>query len=294
MTPTPRSRLVLFIHGFGADAEEWQDCIDILCAGADSTGAGYEHQNYRFAAIDMRGYGASDKTPRGYDLTTAASDVAGVIRGLGHSSAIVVGHGYGGMVGWTLAAHEPDRISRLVTLSSAHPLEQAKALISRPFRQWRLTRHTLSAQVPRLAEKRLVEQDGLNAERIFRAGVAPGFRDTDRYRAVARRRRDIIQQDKVAHLALEYQRWMFRARFRPEGISFDRTFPKVIDVPVTAIDGSMDPNFFPSVAQRSLDRSSDGRAELLYGVGHYGHVEDPERVADIIAAEIIADERAAN
>ena len=38
---------------------------------------------YRAAAMDLRGYGASDKPPRGYDPRTLAADVAGVIRSLG-------------------------------------------------------------------------------------------------------------------------------------------------------------------------------------------------------------------
>src|SRR5699024_12769494 len=42
----------------------------------------------RLAAVDLRGYGRSDKTPRGYDLTTAASDMAGVIRSEEHTSEL--------------------------------------------------------------------------------------------------------------------------------------------------------------------------------------------------------------
>ena len=40
---------------------------------------------YRAVAVDLRGYGASDKPPRGYDLPTLAADAAGLIRALGET-----------------------------------------------------------------------------------------------------------------------------------------------------------------------------------------------------------------
>ena len=62
---------------------------------------------YRAIAMDLRGYGDSDKTPRGYDPMTLAADVAGTIRSLGVRDAVVVGQGWGGYVGWTVAAGAP-------------------------------------------------------------------------------------------------------------------------------------------------------------------------------------------
>lgn len=274
---TERNPLVLFIHGFGGGYFDFEPLFAQL-----------EGAPLRLAAVDLRGYGRSDKTPRGYDLTTAASDMAGVIRRLGYSSAHVVGHGYGGLVAWTMAAHEPERIDRLVTLSSAHPTEQAKFLFSRPLQRWRHTRGTLFAQLPRLPERALTKDGAATAEKIFRTGVAPGFRDTPIYREFAIKRREAMQVDKVAHLASEYRRWAFRSRFRPEGRIFDRTIPRRIEAPVLAIDGSMDPNYSPELAARSLERGAAGsRAELIYGVGHYPHIEDPVTVAELLRAELL-------
>src|SRR6266536_1656965 len=42
---------------------------------------------FRAVAANLRGYGGSDKPPRGYDLVTAASDVAGLVRSLGEANA---------------------------------------------------------------------------------------------------------------------------------------------------------------------------------------------------------------
>src|SRR5262249_15541324 len=63
---------------------------------------------FRAVAVDLRGYGASDKPPRGYDGFTAAADILGLIRALGEKSASIVGAGYGGQGGWaTRPPHPP-------------------------------------------------------------------------------------------------------------------------------------------------------------------------------------------
>src|SRR3954465_13653984 len=113
--------LVLFLHGF---PEFWWAWHDILTQVADA--------GFRAVAIDLRGYGASDKPPRGYDGYTMAADVTGLIRALGERSAMIVGAGAGGMIGWAAAAFHPKMVSRLVVLGAAHPLRLRAALFSAP------------------------------------------------------------------------------------------------------------------------------------------------------------------
>lgn len=266
---------MLLIHGWGGGSFDFAPLMEQ-----------FTDDDLHVAAVDLRGYGKSDKTPRGYDLTTAASDMAGVIRGLGYTEALVVGHGFGGMVAWTMTAHWPDRVTGLVTLSSAHPVSLYRYVSTHPFSQWRLVRRTLAAQLPRVPERRLLKNDATLTEKIFRAATGPGFRDTPRYKEVTAARRTAMQQDKVAHLSAEYQRWGFRSRFRPEGAIFDRSFPKKVSTPVLAVEGSQDPDFRPRVTDRSIKRSIAGTSTLLFGVGHYPHIEDPEAVAELIRDRI--------
>ncbi len=103
--------LVLMLHGFPQFWWTWRRQLTSL------PGAGF-----RAVASDMRGYGGSDKPPRGYDLITAASDAAGLIRALGEANAVVVGHDWGALVAWTMAAYYPKVVRRLVIVSAAHPL----------------------------------------------------------------------------------------------------------------------------------------------------------------------------
>lgn len=269
--------LVLLIHGFGGGAFDWRPLMQQLAG-----------EHLRLAAVDLRGYGRSDKTPRGYDLTTAASDMAGVIRGLGHTTATVVGHGYGGMVAWTLVAHNPERVRSFVTLSAINPLLRFRRILIQPFSQPHFAHRLLSAQLPRLPERKLLADNAAAAEKIFREGVAPGFRDTDAYFRSAALRREAMQVDKVAHLSCEYLRWPFRSRFRPEAMRFERTFPATTPVPLLAVYGSMDPVYDESLAQKSARKADTAEHKVLFGVGHYPHVEDPPSVAELLREHLRA------
>src|SRR5215510_13013353 len=114
--------LVLMLHGFPQFWWTWRHQL------ASLPGAGF-----RTVASDMRGYGGSDKPPRGYDLITAASDAAGLIRALGEANAVVVGHDWGALVAWTMAVYYPKVVRRLAIVSSAHPLRmRAEMLAGRP------------------------------------------------------------------------------------------------------------------------------------------------------------------
>ena len=128
--------------------------------------------------MDLRGYGGSDKTPDGYDPVTLAQDVSGVVKALGGSPAVVVGHGWGGYVGWATAALHPREVSALCAVSAPHPLTMLHAL--RPGRGVDALRHVLAMQVPMLPERRLADpSSGFLAEHL-RTWTADGSAFPDR------------------------------------------------------------------------------------------------------------------
>ena len=112
--------LVLLLHGF--PGWTWRHQLVSLAEAG-----------YRAVAVDLRGYGGSDKPPRGYDLITAAADAAGLVRALGEANATIVGHDWGGLTAWTLAAYFPKAVRRLAVVSMAHPLRMRTRVLSSPF-----------------------------------------------------------------------------------------------------------------------------------------------------------------
>ena len=53
----------------------------------------------------------------------------------------------------------------------------------------------------------------------------------------------------------------------------------------------MDPTYDESLAEKSARRADTAELKVLYGVGHYPHVEDPPCVAEILRAHIGTEQR---
>src|SRR6201995_2001070 len=102
--------LVLMLHGFPEFWWTWRHQLAVL-----------PEAGYRAVAIDLRGYGASDKPPRGYDPPTLAADIAQAVTALGERDAMLVGSGVGGTLAFTVAALHPNVVRRMFVLAAAHP-----------------------------------------------------------------------------------------------------------------------------------------------------------------------------
>ncbi|MGC8919628.1 alpha/beta fold hydrolase [Streptomyces sp. PG2] len=113
--------LVLLLHGF---PQFWWTWRHQLVALADA--------GFRAVAMDLRGVGGSDRTPRGYDPANLALDVTGVIRSLGEPDAALVGHDLGGYLAWTAATMRPKLVRRLAVTSMPHPRRWRAAMLRDP------------------------------------------------------------------------------------------------------------------------------------------------------------------
>jgi pimeloyl-ACP methyl ester carboxylesterase len=69
-------------------------------------------------ALDLRGRGLSDHPESGYTIADHAADVVGLIDTLGLDTAIPVGHSFGGMLTYYLAANFPERFPRIVSIDA--------------------------------------------------------------------------------------------------------------------------------------------------------------------------------
>jgi pimeloyl-ACP methyl ester carboxylesterase len=104
---------VLLLHGFPDSSFLWRNQIPTLVAAG-----------YRVIAPDLRGFGASDKPAKesAYDLRQAIiPDVLGILQTLQVPKVHVVGHDWGAVVGWALAAAVPNVVHSLVAMSVGHP-----------------------------------------------------------------------------------------------------------------------------------------------------------------------------
>lgn len=260
--------LVLLLHGFPSFWWAWRHQLPALAAAG-----------HRVVAPDLRGYGGSDRPPRGYDLWTLAGDVAGLVRALGARSAAVVGAGWGGAIGWTAATLYPAAVSRLAVLAAPHPL----ALRRRPPRT--ALRTVLGFQAPRLPERSLRRDGAVRVETLLRAGSGAGWSDAGDFDDVAARHRAAMGVPRVSHCALEYFRWAVRSQLRPDGRRFATAVDRAVDAPVLQIHGADDPWTPPSLARASARWcATPPSLRVLPGVGHFPHQEAPQHVSDALLA----------
>jgi pimeloyl-ACP methyl ester carboxylesterase len=263
--------LVLFLHGFPEFWWAWQHQLRAL---ADA--------GYRAVAVDMRGYGATDKPPRGYDGYTMAADVTGLIRALGERSADIVGAGYGGMMAWTTAAFHPKMVRKLVVAGAAHPLRLRSALLTDPRGQSSSATPVLKFQIPRY-EHVITRDDAAMVGRFLRDWGGPAWVNGPDFAAYERICRTAMQIPQTAFCALESYRWAFRSALRLHGYRFVKALQQPIVTPTLQLHGALDPAVLPRTAQGS-SRYVIARYEwrLIDGVGHFPHVESPELVTGAI------------
>jgi pimeloyl-ACP methyl ester carboxylesterase len=105
---------------------EGEGPLVVLVHGWPESWYSYRHQleplktaGFRIAALDMRGFGGSDKPHEieAYSMARLSADVAAVIDALGGGPAILIGHDWGALVVWATAILYRSRVSAVVGLS---------------------------------------------------------------------------------------------------------------------------------------------------------------------------------
>jgi pimeloyl-ACP methyl ester carboxylesterase len=119
---------VLLLHGFPENAAMWAGVTPALHAAG-----------LRTVAPDQRGYspGARPAGIADYSMHHVVADTLGLLDALELRTVHVLGHDWGAVVAWNLAARHPDRVSTLTAVSVPHPAAHAAALRTDPDQQER-------------------------------------------------------------------------------------------------------------------------------------------------------------
>ncbi|THE64981.1 alpha/beta hydrolase [Salinadaptatus halalkaliphilus] len=252
--------LVVFLHGFPEWWYTWRDQLEpFVDAG------------YRVLVPDQRGYNLSDKpqSVRAYRQSELARDIISLIRSEGRESAHVVGHDWGGMIGWYLALEYPAVVDRLAVVNAPHPTAFRRQLLSNP-EQIRRSWYAYVFQLPWLPERVCRHDDYRVLERTLRSTSAPGtYTDT----AVAHYRRTWSQDGALTGMCNWYRA---SARYPPD-LSRDRVAP-----PTLVIWGEDDSALVPALAVDSYDFCADARLELLPETSHWVPRERPARTTSLL------------
>jgi pimeloyl-ACP methyl ester carboxylesterase len=77
-------------------------------------------KNRKVIAIELQGHGHTPYSDRKFDLATLAADVVGVMKHVKVDSADIVGYSMGGSVAYELTIQNPERVKKLVIISSTY------------------------------------------------------------------------------------------------------------------------------------------------------------------------------
>jgi pimeloyl-ACP methyl ester carboxylesterase len=260
--------LVMMLHGFPQFWYTWRHQLTALASSG-----------YRVAAMDLRGYGGSDKPPRGYDTYMSTLDTASVIRALGESSAVVLGQGLGGWIAWCMPVLRPDVTRAIASLSMAHPRVMRHATWTN-LRQRAASGWIMDLQKPFKPERAMNRShdyvEGFLTAWSSPYGSYPQAQDIQRYG-------DAMMIPFVAHSAAEHYRWLGRSSVRPDGPMFMRRIRGKIHVPVLQVQGTDDRCVLAGATTGSGSYVPDDyRYVRVDGAGHFLTEEAPNAVSRIL------------
>jgi pimeloyl-ACP methyl ester carboxylesterase len=93
---------LLFIHGYGAMIEHWENNIPEFA------------NEYKIYAMDLIGFGKSQKPNVRYRLELFAAQIEAIMKLKGLDSAVIIGHSMGAASGIYFAHHRPEKVRALV------------------------------------------------------------------------------------------------------------------------------------------------------------------------------------
>ena len=247
---------IILLHGFPEFWWSWRKQIPALAAAG-----------LKVIVPDMRGYGRSD-CPKGvssYGLDRLTDDIAALADALNIRQFDLVGHDWGGIVAWAVAAFHPERVSRLVILDAPH-LDVVRSVIRQRPQQLLRSSYIGFFQLPYLPEVVLSARNFRALELLLTRTARPGTFSAD---DLARYREQWALPGRLTAM-LDYYRALMRRSRRLLG---------TIEVPVRILWGRQDQALLPELAEASAAQCRDGELIVHDGATHWLHLEEPSWVA---------------
>ena len=263
-----RGSPVLLLHGFPDHWRLWEPLMRALAPG------------HRVLAPDLRGINLSDKPTQvsDYGIERLVNDVLALVDHLGGRCALV-GHDWGGLLAWTVAARHPGAVSRLVVFNAPHPCRFAQQLSSSPA-QRDASQYALRLCHPGAAQ-RLADHDFALLQ-----AVRSGGRAGPAWEAQRRACLQAWSQPGALEAALNWYRALnLEAAMSPPGVA---SVPDlggaggVVEAPTLLVWGARDGSF-PVACLEGLEQwVPDLRIHLEAEGGHWLLEEQPGLVAALL------------
>ncbi len=248
--------VVLCLHGWPQHWYEWRHLMPALA------------DRYRVIALDLRGFGWSEAPADGYEKENLASDVLAVLDELGIERVNLVGHDWGGWIGFLLCLREPERFQRYLALNILPPWTTMRAMAPHLWRFWyqwlilspgigyRL--HTSGKFVPKVLAGASVDRS------VWDDATLHAFSDT-------------FMEPERARAAVQMYR-VFNLREVPE-IARGRYAKAYLKVPTLMLFGTGDAALNHNLLAGYERHADQMTVEKVNGCGHFIADEMPQLVA---------------
>jgi pimeloyl-ACP methyl ester carboxylesterase len=209
----------------------------------------------RIIAPDLPGYGWSGPAPHRWLKEEVASDVLALLDSLTSERVLLVGHDWGGYIGFLMALREPGRFSGYMPLNIVHPWQTPRALAPHVWRFLLYQPLVAALGMP-------LQQHTPFLHWLFRLAVADSTEFTpDVVRAYADRFRDPIP----ARAATD----TYRTFFLREVPALRRGEPRRATIPIRALFGTADGAIHRSLAAAETADATDYTVEYVPRCGHF-------------------------
>jgi pimeloyl-ACP methyl ester carboxylesterase len=259
---------VVLLHGFPEFWYSWRRQLTALATAG-----------LRAIAPDLPGYNESDKpqTVKRCRVRALVADVARFIENVAGGPAVVVGHDWGGLLAWRLAATYPALVKKLAILNAPHPAAYRETLRRDPA-QWFRSAYVFFFQLPALPEALIRAGDFTLLERAWRSQPVHrgAFTESDvvRYKEALRRPGALTATLNYYRAALRFSRDIYGS-------------PQQVRVPTLVIWGERDPYLGVRLLEGLPRWVPDLCIERIPHASHWVQNDVPERVNQLLIDFVI-------
>ncbi len=256
---SPDGRAVVALHGWPQHHYLYRDLLADPPTGL------------RIIAPDLPGYGWSGPAPHRWAKEEVASDLLVLLDALGVDKSLLVGHDWGGYLGYLMALREAKRFDGFVALNIPHPWQTFRSAAPHV---WRFMGH-----MPLVATFGVrLHQRTAFVERVFKAALTDrGSMNADEIREFSERFRDPV----CAETARDTYR-TFLTREIAAGVRRPET--RRLSIPIRVLHGVDDVAIHPSLASAETALADDYEVSYVEGAGHFIADERPDLVRDRLIA----------
>jgi pimeloyl-ACP methyl ester carboxylesterase len=248
---------VVLLHGWPQHWWAWRKVIPALAV------------DHRVISPDLRGFGWSDAPPGDYDKESLAADILALLEQLDLGSVELIGHDWGGFVGFLVCLRAPDRVRHYLALNMVHPwFRPPKPSLSALVRvgyQYRLA-------APVIGVATLRHRPGF-IKRIIRRASHPQTSWTD---GELEQYAEPFRSADHARASSALYRTFLTKELRP--IAAGRYGDQQLTVPTLILTGDADPLITPERLGGYEQNAADLSVEVVAGAGHFPAEEQPDAV----------------